>query len=151
MSFAEPHHYLGLGDMQRSNSTLDSDMCVIEKEDFFVRCVLPIPITDVADYEFMWGVWVSLSRENFRKYVELFDKTDRREESYFGWLCNRVPTYVDTLHLKTNIHLQPHPSRPRVDLELTDHPLTVDQKQGITRDRLLQILHASDAFDGEAG
>jgi hypothetical protein len=50
----------------------------------------------------------------------------------FGWLCNRVPGYPDTLLLKARLHVRAYPERPWVELEPTEHPLAVDQRAVFT-------------------
>ena len=75
LSFASPFHYGTVPEAERTKrATLTSDTCVIDGEDFFVRVCLPIPIRG-TQAEFVWGVWVSLSKPNFHRYVEIF-KTD---------------------------------------------------------------------------
>ncbi len=93
-------------------------------------------------------MWVSLSAENFERYKAMFDEENPQEPSYFGWLCNHINGYPDTLCLKTNVTLQPYPSRPHIHLEPTDHPLAKAQREGITMDELMAVLHTHGAFDG---
>jgi hypothetical protein len=121
-------------------ASLTTDTCVIDDKDFFVRVCLPIPIRE-SENEFVWGVWVSLSERNFRRYVDMF-KADppNGEGPYFGWLCNNLPGYPETLSLKTDVHLQKGGQRPRIKVEPTDHPLAVHQRDGIPLDDLLTIL-----------
>lgn len=47
-----------------------------------------------------------------------------------------------TLNLKTHVHTRPVGERPCVELEPTDHPLAVEQRTGITLDRVLKIATA---------
>jgi hypothetical protein len=44
-----------------------------------------------------------------------------------------------TLNLKTNVHTQPVGLRPLVELEPTDHPLAVEQRDGITVARVQEF------------
>jgi hypothetical protein len=46
-------------------TVLEDEICIIQAEHYFVRARLVIPVLD-ADDDFEWGVWVSLSRHNFR-------------------------------------------------------------------------------------
>lgn len=66
------------------------------------------------------------------------------EPPYFGWLCTALPLYPSTLHLnlKTHVHTRPLGQRPFVELELTDQPLAVEQRQGITMARVREIVEA---------
>ncbi|MEV0977865.1 DUF2199 domain-containing protein [Streptomyces sp. NPDC049915] len=71
------------------------------------------------------------------------------ERPYFGWLTTDLPVYpTTTLNLKTHVHTRPLGERPFVELEPTDHPLAVEQRTGITLDRVPEIaaavLHSGD-------
>jgi hypothetical protein len=79
--------------------------------------------------------------------VELWTTPGRESEPpYFGWLCTFLPIYPSTVSLKTRVHIRPVGQRPFVELEPTDHPLAVEQRNGITMDRVREIaeilLHA---------
>lgn len=135
------------------SSLLEQEQCVIKDEYFFVRARLVLPVTDAAPgTEFDWGVWVSLSRDNFARALSLWTTPGReREEPYFGWLSTELPLYQpSTLSLKTRVHTQPVGQRPLIELEPTDHPLAVEQRTGITLARVQEIaetlLHALPAL-----
>lgn len=100
---------------------------------------MPIKGTDDT---FMWGVWVTLSETNFKRYWDLFDvdPPPPGEGPYFGWLSNRLPSYPDTLNLKTHVHLRAGRQRPSIVLDPTDHPLAVHQRDGISLPELLTII-----------
>ena len=118
---------------------LGSDDCVIG-DHYFVRGLIRIPITDRSDW-FEWGVWVSLSRENFERTVSLWTQPGREgEPPYFGWLSTELaPLYPSTLNLKTMVHTQPVGLRPHIEVETTDHPLAREQRTGITIERVHEI------------
>lgn len=156
LSFASPFYFGTVPEGERTKrATLTDDTCVIDKEDFFVRVCLPIPIRG-TQAEFVWGAWVSLSQTNFRRYVEMFkvDLPDG-EGPYFGWFCNNLPGYPETLNLKTQVYLQKGGKRPLIKLEPTDHPLSVHQREGIPLSDLMGILgdrlHESVSCPREAG
>ena len=56
----------------------------------------------------------------------------------FGWLCNRLPPYPDTLEPETSALLQDGRQRPLVGVNRVhgSHPLYIDQREGITAERL---------------
>lgn len=122
---------------------LSSDQCVIHGQHYFVKGLIEIPVID-SDEVFSWGVWVSLSRENFSRAADLWDKPGREaEQPYFGWLTTDLPVYSPTpLDLKTRVHTRPVGERPFVELEPTAHPLAVEQRTGITLDRVREIAAA---------
>jgi hypothetical protein len=121
-------------------SRLSSDLCVIRGEHFFVRGLIEIPVIG-GDEPFSWGVWVSLSRERFAQTVRTWETPGRESQSpAFGWLNTTLPIYTPTtINLKTNVHTRPLGERPAIELEPTDHPLAVEQRTGITHERVLQI------------
>jgi hypothetical protein len=137
---AAPAVYYMIPEAERAERTLlSSDQCVIDDEYFFVVGNIDIPIIG-HDEMFSWDVWVSLSRENFTRAYKLWTTPGRESEPpYFGWLSTALPGYPDTLSLKTNVHTREVGRRPFVELEPTDHPLAVEQRTGITWDRVQEI------------
>lgn len=124
------------------DSGLDDELCVIKGEHFFVQGNIEIPILGEQDGVFTWGVWVSLSQDNFARTVELWSIPGRESEPpYFGWLSTDLPIYNphSTINLKTHVITQPVGVRPLIHLEPTDHPLAVEQHHGITRERVQEI------------
>lgn len=129
---------------------LNSDLCTYEDADgkhYFIRVCLEVPINGLEE-PFVWGVWSSLSKLNFERYVDTYESPDTTD-CYFGWLCNRLPCYPDTYAMKLNVHVRSGGTRPYVVPEESDHPLSIDFHKGITLERAVEIaehlLHASDA------
>lgn len=137
-----PDAYLGLSEEeQKERADLTPDRCTIEHEDgetdYFIRGVVYIP---VHGEEEPWGigVWVSQSEKNFERYLE--DEDDM--EPTFGWLATRLGFYEqDTLSLKTRAHFRGDRMRPSIELEPTDHPFAVHQREGISLDEAWKIIH----------
>ena len=144
--FAAPVQALAVPRPERAKRVeLTEDDCVIDAREFYVKGLLEIPVHGVQE-PFVWGVWLSLSEESYLRFAESFDDPKRSAgESFFGWLCNSVPDYPETQLLKTYVHVREYPMRPWVELEPTDHPLAVDQREGITRDQAIamaeRLLH----------
>jgi hypothetical protein len=63
-----------------------------------------------------------------------------------AWLQSALPYSPTTLNLRTNVLTQPIGQRPLIELEPTDHPLSVEQRHGITMARVREIAEA--ALDG---
>ncbi len=118
---------------------LTSDLCVLDNEHFFVRCMLFLPNTG-ADERFGWGVWSTLSQANFLRYQEHYDEDLSRWNPMFGYLSNRLPGFPDTLNLKLSVQPERRGMRPTVTLEPTDHPLAVAQRDGISIEKVLEIV-----------
>ena len=138
-----PEPYLAVPVKERkARCKLNSDLCVIDGKHFFIRGCLEIPVVD-GPRPFVWGIWTSLSKKNFRRTLEMWDRPGKENEPpYFGWLYTSLPVYPNTLRLKTKVHTQPGNLRPLVELEPTDHPLAVEQRNGITMDRVREIAEA---------
>ena len=125
-------------DERQDRGELSSDQCVID-EQFFILGRLEVPIIGEPE-PFSWNVWVSLSETNFVRVQELWKSNGREQEPpYFGWLNTSLPCYPDTLNLKTHVHTRPVGERPFIELEATDHPLAVEQRNGITIQRVQEI------------
>jgi len=118
---------------------LGSDDCVIDEKFFFVRGCLEIPVIGEED-KFSWGVWVSLSEASYLEWTKCF-KSEKRSHigPFFGWLNAWLKPYPDTVNLKTMLHLRDNGIRPFIELEPTDHPLAVEQREGITVERVAEI------------
>src|SRR5262249_46724088 len=97
------------------------------------------PIRDHSE-RFGFGAWVSQKRENFLAYESEPESTEIGP--FFGWLCTRIAYYpVETLALKVMANFRGHGLRPFIELEPTDHPLAVDQRDGITLEKAWEIAH----------
>lgn len=137
---AEPWHYLTVPVEERKQRThLTTDTCIVDNEDYFIRGVIEIPVHDYSE-KFGFGVWVSQKKENFEAYQR--DPDTSAIGPFFGWLCTRINFYpVDTIALKARVHFRDRGLRPNIELEPTDHPLAIDQREGITLDRAWEIVH----------
>jgi hypothetical protein len=142
MSFGAdaPYWYEVIAPEERSRrAELGSDQCIIDNQHYFVRGCLQIPILDGVG-PFIWGVWVSLSEKSFERMRQLWETPGREgEPPYFGWFSTSLPSYPETLNLKTTLHTRPVGQRPLIELEPTDHPLAVEQREGITMARVREI------------
>lgn len=126
---------------ETSNGTfLNEDFCAIEGHDFFVRGLIHLPIIGAAE-TLRWGVWGSLSRDNFETLLQMDDNPERVElPEMFSWLSTRIPEYPDTRSLKMHANIQEVGLRPHFRLELTDHPLSQEYHKGITPERVKEIM-----------
>lgn len=119
----------------------NSDQCIVDGKHFFVRGHIEIPVIDTGEV-FVWSVWVSLSERSFDAMSENWDSEGRENsEPFFGWLMTNLPCYPETLQLKTDVQTQPVGVAPLVILHPSDHPLAQEQKNGITMERVHEIVH----------
>ena len=122
-----------------SKSFLDEDYCAVNDEFFFVRGVIDLPIIGTAE-TFSWGVWGSLSRQNFEALIKADQTGDRVDlPPMFSWLSNWIGGYPDTRSLKMHAHIQEPGIRPKFELDPSDHPLAQEFHHGITPERLKEI------------
>ena len=132
-------------------NVLAEDQCVIGGEHYFIRGLIEIPVLDGEPGDvFSWNVWCSLSEKNFDRAQELWETPGRESEPpYFSWVSNDVGIYEPaTLNLKAMVHTREIGRRPFVELEPTDHPLAVEQRTGITLDRVRAIAQRVMHGDG---
>jgi hypothetical protein len=119
---------------------LNDDFCAIDDRNFFVRGLIHLPIIGTAE-TLCWGVWGSLSGENFDTLSKIGGDPKRVDlPAMFSWLSNRIPEYPDTLNLKMYAHIKEPGQRPRFELEPTDHPLSQEYHHGITPERVKEIM-----------
>ena len=149
LAFDAPLNYDQIPEVERAaRAHLDTEFCVIDGGDRFIRAVCPIPIRGTEQH-FGWGVWVSLSEDSFERYRAAFEELDQSKMGgMFGWFCNRLPFYPDTLSLQTTVMPQDGRQRPLVWVNDAHdiHPLYIDQREGITTERLGEI-YASEICD----
>jgi hypothetical protein len=136
-----PYYWYGIAQEEpNEDSELTSDQCVIEGKYFFIRGCIEIPVYG-EDAPFIWDVWVSLSEENFLRTCEFWEKEGRESklEPMFGWLSTSLPCYPETLNLRTMVHTREVGTRPYIELELSEHPLAIEQAEGIRMTRIQDI------------
>jgi hypothetical protein len=142
MTFDAPYYYYLLTEAERAaRAVLTDDFCVVDGEDYFVRTVLEIPILGYAD-RLHWGVWSSLSRDNFGRYRDAFDDHDQSKlEPIFSWLASSLPDYPETLNIRSRIVPCDGRMRPQVELAPDEsHPLALDQRNGISLERAIELV-----------
>ena len=77
-AFKAPDPWVEQSDEIRENGKLGEDFCYYEDADglhYFARVIIEIPIHGIEE-GFMWGVWVSLSKESYTHYFEHFDEPE---------------------------------------------------------------------------
>jgi hypothetical protein len=135
-----PDPYFDVPEEERNGRVfVTSDLCSIDDEHFFIRGVISIHVHD-QDNDFGFGVWVSQKKENFQTYVDNFESADIGP--FFGWLSTTLSCYPeDTFCLKTMAHFRDAKQRPSIELEPSDHQLSLDQQNGISLERAWELVH----------
>lgn len=120
---------------------MNRDQCIVDEEHFFVRGHIEIPIHG-RESPFSFSVWTSLSEDSFWQMSDRWDAPDRDLDGpYFGWLCSSIPAYSSTLHLQLSVYPRRPGLTPLFTVESDDHPLAIEQQQGITEGRWHEIVH----------
>jgi hypothetical protein len=119
---------------------LTKDQCTVDDNAFFIRGHIEIPTLDSADF-LLWSVWCSLSEQSHVHISENWENPGRAGSSYFGWLSTPIPVYPSTIGLKTIVLSRELGRVPLVHVQECDHPLFVEQKNGITKERYTEIVH----------
>jgi hypothetical protein len=136
-----PSNWFAVPEAERATRVRkDSDLCVIDAREFYVRGCIEVPVQGCAE-TFVLGVWVSVSEASFGYIVDKWTAEFSADEPpRFGWLCNWIRGYPEPDEIACHVHLRSGNLRPRIELEPTDYPLAVEQRQGITLDRVKQIF-----------
>ena len=139
--FAFPIDYLDVPEAERKERVfLTEDTCVIDDERFFVRGCLEIPVHGGCD-PFIWGVWVAVSEQAFFEFQDLLGADTRAHHGPFeGQLSSPPRPYPDSTNLKAIVRLRDHAIRPLVEVEACGHPLALEQRNGISRERVAEIV-----------
>ncbi|MBB5018588.1 hypothetical protein HNQ59_001879 [Chitinivorax tropicus] len=145
-----PDVWLALPEAEREErAVLSSDQCIVDGHYFFILGRLEIPLNGEAE-PFSWLVWVSLSKADFGRANELWETAGREvEPPYDGWLCTSLPCYPSTLRLKVKVHTRPVGHRPFVELLPCDHPLYLEQRDGVDLTRVQALAEALMHAEGE--
>jgi hypothetical protein len=135
-----PDHYASLTENEKDHAHLGTDDCVIGDE-HYLRGIIELPIVGV-DEPFLWGVWGRVWKKDYDEFVKYYAIQGKEQiiGPYKGRLSNRLPGYnVSTSNLKCTIKIQAVRKRPLFVIEEPEHPLTVEQRDGISLQRARTI------------
>ncbi len=129
---------------QESRCKSSEDWYIVDDSMFYIRGCLEIPVIG-GGRPFVLGIWSTLSEDNFDTTMELWSDPARIDEPpYLGMLANEVPTYTHTRLLQTKVQTRASGERPLIFVP-DKHPLGRDQRDGITRERVIEfaqlVLH----------
>lgn len=127
------------GDQLEQRVLLTPDQCVVDGKAFYLRGRIPVPVVGL-DEPFIWGVWAEVSPKDFIRTIELWKVEGRETQQPFpGWLDTDMPIFGNTLNLEVDVWTQPVGRRPHFLLIDEEHPLAIEQKNGISMQRAEQI------------
>jgi hypothetical protein len=141
VGFQYPEYYFSVPlDERAHRCVFNSDAGVVDGEHYFLRGCIELRIHGKGQ-PFIWGVWVTQSEASFHRFMSAWDQPDAEQPSTFGWLANTLPGYPETCALKTTAHGRKGDLRPLIVVDPTDHPLHVEQRDGITLTRADELEH----------
>ena len=135
LTFDSPSPFYDLTDEEKNNiAEIGTDFCIInhpEQTDRFIRVTMTQKVNN-SEENLDYGIWVSLSEENFNDYYNNFDN-DTHEMQYFGWICSRIPDYDSCESIPTTVITQKGNQRPKIfPHENFNHNLVKDFYEGIS-------------------
>lgn len=133
LAYRRPAHFLAVPPAERASRAQDSDdLCVIDDREFLIRGVLELPIKGGDDH-FDWGPWALVEEKDFVRYLEAWQaNTEPEVPPFTGWLSGGLRAYPDSDGLAVSIHLRGEGKRPLFRVLAQEHPIAVDQREGIT-------------------
>ncbi len=115
-----------------SRVVITPEQCVIDNRDFYLRGRILIPVHGVES-PFVWGVWAEISPTNFLRTNEMWNTPGREQEPLFtGWLNNDLFLFGETINLELAVRTQEVGKRPQFLIRDPNHPLAIQQREGIT-------------------
>ena len=147
LAYQRPADYFKVPADERARRVkLNSDLCVIDDQEFYVRGVLALPVQDSTD-EFRWGIWARVEADDFARYVELYDiEVVDGEPPFRGRLAGGIKSYPGSDMLEVTVQLQSGGQRPLFVVADREHPLGRDQAEGISMERVHGFIE--DAMPG---
>jgi len=136
-----PEYYFSIPTGERNERIeMKESLCVVDETHFFHRGRITIPITDFSE-DLIFNVWASISEENFNRRMNLWNDPKRVEEKpYFGWLQTYVPTYGETLDIRSIAVEREAGLIPEIKIIEEGHALKIDQENGIIYKKALKII-----------
>ena len=141
IGYRRPDPYLELPEAERERRAYeDDDLCTIDGDTFMIRCILYLPI-GADEGQFGWGVWASVSEDDYYGYLDAWDNDIEDEMPPFvGQIANEIAPYPGSRGLDVTVKTCSGGQRPRLTVVSDSHPLGVDQRQGITVEQWHKIV-----------
>lgn len=132
-----PYQYYLIPEEERTRRCeLNDDQCIIDEQLYFVRGQIILEVDDNPDH-FFWNVWVSVSKEYFDRMSDLWEDENRiLEPPYQSSIATQLDIYPSTLDLPAAVITRDVGIVPKVVLADCDHPLYLEQENGINMKRV---------------
>jgi len=133
-----PYQYSLIPENERANRcTLTQDQCIIDNEQYFIRGQLELIVEGKTD-NFSWNVWVNVNEQDFNRMSELWEDKNRiLEKPYSGNIDTHLESYPETLGLPVRLITRHVGYVPKIELFESNHPLYLEQENGITMERVI--------------
>jgi hypothetical protein len=140
IAYKRPYHYFLIPeDEVEKRIRINDDLCVIDEEVCLIRGLLSIPVMG-CERDFKWGVWAIISKQDFARYMELWEVDYPDIEPFVGMLSCDPPGYEGILNAAVEVHIGESSHRPEFRLKAVDHLMYEEQQTGITLQRVHEIL-----------
>jgi hypothetical protein len=127
-----PDYYFTVPAEEREGRIELKESLYIIDDHYFQRGRLIIPILDHHE-DLVFNVWTSISKDNFEIRNNLWNDPLRiNHQPYFGWLQTVIPTYSNTLNIKTRARENEVGLIPNIEIIEENHQLLIDQQNGLT-------------------
>lgn len=141
--FDKPFYYFEVEEADQHLTEVREGGCsvVLDGErHYFVHCLLELHIHEM-DEPLEIVMWMSLSAPNYEKFYALKGQEIGEDVApMVGWLSSRIPTFEGMEELVGRIWLQDGDALPILELQPTDHPLSVCAQEGISKEQVVEIL-----------
>ena len=139
LTFRRPDAVVALSPEDRSSDVRESDdVCLMRGGRFFVRGVLPLPVTG-RSVPYRIGLWVEVDETAYARVDERWNDPDQADEPAMpARVANAIPNLPDTLGLDAALRLTGPRSRPDIFVADPSHPLALEQAGGITAHRAFE-------------
>jgi hypothetical protein len=145
-----PKEYAPDEEIQLDRTFISESYCVWRGQNFAMRMRLPLQMRGASPAAFMYTVWAAVERADLQAYIAAKAQNTLRNDARFpARLVSRIAGHHDTVNLMGLAFqqedgwppllllagTQPYTNRP-------DHPLLLEQRQGIGLDRALELFAA---------
>lgn len=132
---------------REARALISSDLCVLDDNRYFIRCVLEVAIAEHSDM-FAYGLWAEVQARDFNRYAVYYN-TDAPAHvaSFKGRIANRLPLTMETLGLGCDVRLSNEEGlRPALAVSERGHVLHTEQENGINLERALALVGTMRGF-----
>jgi hypothetical protein len=143
LAYAMPDAIFALTAAEReARAVTSSDLCILDDERFFIRCVMSVPVLGCDD-KLDYGPWVEVAARDFSRYAVHFSSSGHPAwTTAFGRIANALPACPETtLDLACDIHRSADPAqRPYVVIVDHRHRIAEAQANGMSLPHAMEIV-----------